>query len=143
MALSFDMAGPVFALALGMIGASVGCALAGMALHGKLAVTDEGSGQFIAITALPSSMGIYGFVLMLLMKNQIVGAGFSPLSGLIIGVMAGIAICFAAIFQGMAGATAIQAIARNPAAFGKAFAVLGIIESFALFSFVFALLLIY
>ena len=46
------------------------------------------------------------------------------------------------IYQGKCAATAIQASAKQPAIFGKAFSALAIVESFALFAFVFALLII-
>jgi len=47
-----------------------------------------------------------------------------------------------AIYQGMCAATGIQASAKQPAVYGKCLAALGIVESFSLFAFVFALLLI-
>jgi V/A-type H+-transporting ATPase subunit K len=61
------------------------------------------------------------------------------LSSIAIGAAAGIAIMLAAIYQGMCCATAIQATAKQPSIFGKTFVAIGIIESFALFAFVFAL----
>ena len=42
----------------------------------------------------------------------------------------------------MVCATGIQASAKQPAIFGKCFAAIGLIESAALFAFVFALLII-
>jgi V/A-type H+-transporting ATPase subunit K len=48
----------------------------------------------------------------------------------------------AAIYQGKACVSAILAVAKKPALFGKTFVAIGIIESFALFAFVFALLLL-
>ena len=68
--------------------------------------------------------------------------GISPLSAAFIGGMSGLAIMVAAIYQGMACASAIQATAKQPAVFGKTFIIIGVIESFALFAFVFALLLL-
>ena len=44
--------------------------------------------------------------------------------------------------RGRGAAAAIQASAKQPAVFGKALAALAIVESFALFAFVFALLLL-
>jgi V/A-type H+/Na+-transporting ATPase subunit K len=48
---------------------------------------------------------------------------------------------FFAIYQGKVIATAIQASAKQPAIFGKCAAAAGIVEGFAIFLFVFALLL--
>jgi V/A-type H+/Na+-transporting ATPase subunit K len=46
------------------------------------------------------------------------------------------------VFQGKCCVTAIQASAKQPGIYGKTFASVGIVESFALFAFVFALMLI-
>lgn len=140
--MNFDMIGPAIVLALGCLGSAIGCGIAGMASHGVMSRVDEGHGKFIGISAVPSSQSIYGFVLMILMKNAIVAGTLSALSGLGIGLFVGIAIMASSIFQGRCAATAIQASAKQPAIFGKTFAALGIVESFALFAFVFALLLL-
>ena len=139
--MDFSMFGPGIVLGLACLGSSIGCAIAGMASHGVMTHVDEGHAKFIGLSAAPSSQTIYGFILMLLMKRAIVAGSISSLSGIGIGLFVGLAICISAIFQGKAAATAIQASAKQPAIFGKTFAVVGIIESFALFAFVFALLL--
>jgi V/A-type H+-transporting ATPase subunit K len=135
------MVGPAIALGLGCIGSAIGCAIAGMASHGVMSRVEEGHGKFIGMSAVPSSQMIYSFVLMLLMKNAIIAGTLSVCGGIAIGVFSGSAIMFAAIYQGMCAATGIQATAKQPSLFGKCFAALGIVESFALFAFVFALLL--
>ena len=140
--MDFSMIGPAIVLGLGCLGSSIGCGIAGMASHGVMSKVDEGHGKFIGLSAMPSSQSIYGFVLMILMKNAIVAGTLSPISGIGIGVSVGIAIMASSIFQGKCAATAIQASAKQPGIFGKTFAALGIVESFALFAFVFALLLL-
>jgi V/A-type H+-transporting ATPase subunit K len=139
--MNFDMAGPALALGLGAIGSSIGCGIAGMASHAVMSRVEEGHGKFIGMAAMPSSQCIYGFILMYLMAAAIKDGSLSPMSGLAIGLCSGTAIMFSAIYQGKAAATGIQASAKQPAIFGKCFAALGIIESFALFAFVFALLI--
>lgn len=141
MDLNFDMAGPVFALALSSMGSCVGCAIAGAASHAVMSRVEEGHGKYVGMAAAPSSQSIYGFILMLLMSRAIRAGTLAPLSGLAIGVAAGTAFMFSAIFQGKVCATGIQASAKQPAIFGLCFAAIGIIESFALFTFVFSLLL--
>ena len=136
------MIGPVVVLALACLGSAIGCGIAGMASHGVMARVDENHGKFIGMSALPSSQAIYGFVLMLLMKNGIVAGTLTAWNGIGIGVFVGLAIMFSAIYQGMCAATGIQACAKQPAVYGKCLAALGIVESFSLFAFVFALLLI-
>jgi V/A-type H+/Na+-transporting ATPase subunit K len=141
--MNYDMIGPALALGLSGIGSSIGCGIAGMAAHGIMTRTEEGHGRFIAMSAMPSSQIIYGFILMLLMRDAIHNGTLSALSAIGIGALSGASIMFSSIYQGKAAATGIQATAKQPALFGKCFTALGIIESFSLFSFVFALMLIY
>lgn len=141
MNLSFDMVGPALSLGLSSMGCCVGCCIAGMASHAAMARTEEGHGKFIAISAAPSSQLIYGFILMLLMSQRIHAGTVTPLNGAIIGLACGGAFMFSAIFQGKVCATGIEASLKQPSVYGKCFAAVGIIESFALFAFVFALLI--
>ena len=140
--MDFSMVGPGIVLGLGCIGSSIGCGIACMASHGIMARVEEGHAKMVAITAIPSSQSIYGFILMILMKNHIAAGTLSPLSAIGVGLFVGLAIMASSIFQGMSAATSIQALAKQPAIFGKCLAGLAIIESFALFAFVFATLII-
>ena len=139
--MSYDMVGPALALGISSFGSAVGCSIAGTACHAVMARVEEGHGKFIGMSAAPSSQSIYGFILMLLMRNAIQAGTLSPLSGIGIGVGAGFAMFASSVFQGKTCATGIQASARQPSVYGKCWASIGIIESFALFAFVFALLL--
>jgi len=139
--MDFAMVGPALALGFGCIGSAIGCGIAGMASHGVMSRVEEGHGKFIGMAAAPSSQSIYGFILMLLMSRSIIAGTLSPMSGIGIGLASGLAIMASSIFQGKVAASGIQASARQPAVFGKCFAAVGIIESFALFAFVFALLI--
>jgi len=140
--MDFDMVGPGIVLGLGCLGSSIGCGIAGMASHGVMTRVEEGHGKFVGLSAVPSSQSVYGFILMVLMKNSIRAGTLSPLSAIGIAIFVGLAIMVSSIYQGKCAATAIQATAKQPGVFGLAFAALGIVESFALFAFVFALLLI-
>jgi V/A-type H+/Na+-transporting ATPase subunit K len=139
--MDYNMAGPALALGLSAIGSSIGCGIAGMASHAVMSRVDEGHGRYIAMAAMPSSQIIYGFALMFLMSRAILDGSVSPMDGVAIGFSSGSAIMVSAILQGKAAATGIQATAKQPAIYGKCFAALGIIESFALFAFVFAYML--
>ncbi len=141
--IDFAMVGPALVLGLACIGSCIGCGIAGMASHAIMCRVEENHGTFIGMSAMPSSQSIYGFVLMLLMKNSLVAGTLSPLSGIGIGLSVGLALLASAAYQGKCAATAIQASAKQPAIIGKSFAALGIVESFALFAFVFALLLVF
>lgn len=140
--MDYDMIGPAIVMGLGCIGSSIGCGIAGMASHGIMTRVDEGHGKFIALSAVPSSQSIYGFILMIMMKGAIKAGTLTGLGGIGIGFFVGIAIMSSSIYQGRCCVTAIQASAKQPAILGKTFAALGITESFALFAFVFALMLI-
>jgi V/A-type H+-transporting ATPase subunit K len=139
----FSMVGPALILGLSCFGSAIGCGIAGMACHGVMARVEEGHGKFIGMSAAPSSQSIYGFILMILMAGAIRAGTLSALSSIGIGLSIGAAMIASSVLQGMCAATGIQASAKQPAIFGKCFAAIGITESFALFAFVFALLLIY
>lgn len=140
--MDFSMVGPALVLGLGCIGSAIGCGIAGMASHAVMSRVEEGHGKFIGLSAAPASQSIYAFVLMILMKSSLEAGTLSPIGGIGIGLSVGAALLLSAMFQGMVGASAIQASAKQPAIFGKASAAVGIIESFSLFAFVFALILL-
>lgn len=140
--MDFNMVGPAIALGLSCIGCCVGCWIAGAASHAAMARSEEGHGKFIGMAAAPSSQVIYGFLLMLMMKRAIEAGTLSPIDAIAIGLFSGMAFVFSSIYQGRVCATGIQASLKSPSVYGKCFAAIGIIESFALFAFVFALLII-
>lgn len=140
--MDFNMVGPAVVLGLGCIGSSIGCGIAGMASHAVMSRVEENHGVFIGMSAVAASQSIYAFVLMILMKNSIQAGSLSPLTAIGIGFFVGFALLFSSVYQGMCAATGIQAAAKQPAIIGKCFTALGIVESFSLFAFVFALLLI-
>lgn len=140
--MNYDMIGPALVLGISSMGSAIGCSIAGSACHAVMARVEEGHGKFISMSAAPASQSIFGFILMLLMKNSIEAQKLSPLSAIGIGLSVGLALLSSSVFQAKACATAIQASARQPSVYGKSWAAIGIIESFALFAFVFALLLI-
>jgi V/A-type H+/Na+-transporting ATPase subunit K len=139
--MNIDVVGPAIVLGLAMIGSSFGCGIAGMASHAVMARIDEGHGKMIGMSAMPSSQAIYGFILMLLMNGAIKDGTLSAVGGIAIGTSVGLALLFSSYMQGKCCATGIQASAKQPAVYGKCFAAIGIVESFSLFAFVFALLL--
>jgi V/A-type H+-transporting ATPase subunit K len=126
-------------MALGAIGSIVGCALAGQAADGALLEVESGYGRFIGVSAMPSSQTIYGIVVMLSL-NRAVNLENAP--GLFaIGILAGLALMMSAIYQGKTCAAAIQASKSKPEVFGISIAPAAVVEGFAVFAFVFALIL--
>ncbi|MBS0629458.1 MAG: ATP synthase subunit C [Verrucomicrobia bacterium] len=140
--MDYGMVGPALVLGLGCIGSSIGCGIAGMATHAVMSRVEEGHGKFIGMSAMPSSQSVYGFVLMILMRGKIAEGELAPMNAIGIGAAVGVALLFSAVYQGMCAASGVQAAAKQPAIFGKCFAALGIVESFALFAFVFGTLLL-
>jgi V/A-type H+/Na+-transporting ATPase subunit K len=140
--MDLGMIGPALVLGLGCIGSAIGCGIGGMASHAVMSRVEENHGTFIGMSAVASSQSIYGFVLMILMRNKIAAGTLSPTVAIGIALPVGTALLFSALYQGMCAASGIQASAKQPGIIGKCFAALGIVESFALFAFVFALLII-
>ncbi len=124
-------------MAIGAIGSSIGCALAGAAACGAMLETEGGYGRFIGLTALPSSFVIYGIVVMFTLNREVTPENAGALFG--IGFFAGLAFLYAGIYQGRSCADAINAAKEKPEIFGLSIAPAAIIEGFAVFAFVFAL----
>lgn len=137
--MDFSMIGPAVVLALGCIGSSIGCGIAGMASHAVMSRVEENHGKFIGMSAMPASQSIYALVLTIQMQNKLLSGSLAPLSGVGIGIAVGFALLFSSVYQGMCAASGIQASAKQPAILGKSWVALGIVESFSLFAFVFAL----
>jgi V/A-type H+-transporting ATPase subunit K len=126
-------------MALGAIGSIIGCAVAGQAAIGAMVDTESGYGRYIGVSVMPSSQIIYGIVVMFTLQRDITVASAPALFG--IGILAGLALMFSAIRQGQACASAIHASKTKPEIFGLSLAPAAIVEGFAVFAFVFALVL--
>jgi V/A-type H+-transporting ATPase subunit K len=124
-------------MAIGAIGSAIGCALAGQAAIGAMLETEGGYGRYIGVSAMPSSMVIYGIVIMFTLNRSVSPENAGALFG--IGLFAGLAMLYTGIWQGRACASAIHASKEKPEIFGLSLAPAAIIEGFAVFAFVFAL----
>ncbi|MGI9507739.1 MAG: ATP synthase subunit C, partial [Geminicoccaceae bacterium] len=94
-------------------------------------------GRFIGLAAFPSSMVIYGIVVMFTLNREVTPENAGALFG--IGFFAGLALLYIAIWQGRAVAAAINAFKEKPEIFGLSVAPAAIIEGFGVFAFIFAL----
>ena len=142
-------AGMYAPMALGAIGSIVGCAIPGQAACGAMLDVDSGYGRFVGLSAMPSSQTIYGIVVMFTLQN----AATDPESGQLvltaqnaygifaIGLLVGLTLLLSALYQGRCLASAISASKSKPEIFGLSVAPAAIIEGFAVFAFVFALVL--
>ena len=126
-------------LALGAIGSMIGVGRGGLAAAGAMLEVESGYGRFVGVAAMPSSQTIYGIVVMLTL-NRVVTVGNSP--GLfVLGSLTGVALLISAMAQGSACAASINASKSKPEVFGISIAPAAVIEGFAVFVFVFALVL--
>jgi V/A-type H+-transporting ATPase subunit K len=132
-------AGLYGAMALGAIGSIIGCSIAGQAAIGAMVDTESGHGRFIGVSVMPSSQIIYGIVVMFTLQRDVTPETAPALFG--IGILAGLALMFSAMRQGQACASAIHASKSKPEIFGLSLAPAAIVEGFAVFAFVFALVL--
>ena len=138
-ALALGWIGIYSPMAIGAIGSSIGCAIAGQAGIGAMLETESGYGRYIGLSAFPSSFVIYGIVIMFTLHREVTGENAGALFG--IGLFSGLALLFAGIWQGRACASAINASKEKPEIFGLSLAPAAIIEGFAVFAFVFALVI--
>jgi V/A-type H+-transporting ATPase subunit K len=128
--------GPV---ALGSIGSMIGVTRAGQAACGALLEVESGYGRYIGASLLPSSQTIYGIVLMFTL-NRAVTAGNAP-ALFAVGALVALALLVSAVYQGAACASAIHASKSKPEVFGLSITPAAVVEGFAVFAFVFALVL--
>jgi len=136
-------------MALGAIGSMIGCAIPGQTACGAMLDVDSGYGRFVGVSAMPSSQTIYGIVVMFTLQAAVTDQESGQLSltstngyalfG--IGVLAGLALLVSAVYQGRCCASAINASKNKPEIFGLSIAPAAIVEGFAVFAFVFALVL--
>ena len=137
--LSLGWIGMFAPLALGAVGSMVGCSRAGQAACGALLETESGHGRFIGVSAMPSSQVIYGIVVTLSLNRELNMENAPGVFGL--GLLAGIALMVSGFAQGSAAASAINVSKSKVEIFGISLAPAAIIEGFAVFAFVFALVL--
>lgn len=124
-------------VAIGAIASAIGCGIAGQAGIGAMLDSEGGYGRYIGIAAFPSTFVIYGIVVMFTLDRVVTPENAGALFA--IGVSVGLALLFCGIWQGRACASAINAAKEKPEIFGLSLAPAAIIEGFAVFSFVFAL----
>lgn len=126
-------------MALSTIGSICGCTIAGQAAIGVMLDTESGYGKYIGVSVLPSTHAILGIVIMFTLNRAVTPQNAGGLFG--IGMLTGIALMICAIQQGYCCASAINATKNKPEIFGLSIAPAAIVEGFAVFIFVFALVL--
>jgi len=135
--LALGWAGLYAPVALGAIGSILGCAIAGQAAIGAMLETETGYGRYVGVSAMPSSQIIYGIVVMFSLIRDVTPATAPGMCG--IGTLTGLALMFSALRQGQCCASAINAAKTKTEIFGLSLAPAAIVEGFAVFAFIFAL----
>jgi V/A-type H+-transporting ATPase subunit K len=125
-------------VALSAIGSALGCTIAGKAACGALIEVDGGYGRYVGLSVLPSSIVIYGIVIMFSLNRPVTAATSAGLFG--VGILIGVALLYIGVLQGQCCAAAINSSKGKPAIFGLSVTPAAIVEGFAVFAFVFALI---
>lgn len=126
-------------MALGAVGSIVGCSISGQAAIGAMLDTETGHGRYIGVSAMPSSQVIFGIVVMFTLNRPV---NVDNAAGLFsVGVLAGLALMLSGIYQGQCCAAAIHASKAKPEIFGLSIVPAAIVEGFAVFAFIFALVI--
>ena len=137
--------GMAAALGLSALGSAFGAGFAGMASIGawKKCYASGKPAPFImiAFSGAPLTQTIYGFLLMNFIKSAMAGGG-DPGLALGVGIFGGLAIGLSALFQGKCAAAASDALGATGKGTANYFIVVGIVETVALFTLVFSLLML-
>lgn len=100
-------------LALAGIGSVKGTTIAGNAAEGALKKNPEKSGNYLVLSALPATQGIYGFVAFFTMLSKIKA---NPEAGLVVfgvGACVGVVCMISAIHQGQVCANGIIGVSQG------------------------------
>lgn len=112
--------GVALCVALSGIGSAYGVTICGNAAIGAYKKTPSASGSYIALSALPSSQGLYGFVGFFMLQGLLT-ADISPIQAAGVfgaGLALGLVALFSAIRQAKVCANGISAIGAGHNAFG-------------------------
>ena len=135
--------GMAAALGLSAAGSAFGAGFAGMSSVGAwkkcYAAGKPAPFIMIAFTGAPLTQTIYGFLLMNFINGS---AADNPGLALGVGLFGGLAIGMSALFQGKCAAAAADALGATGKGTANYFIVIGIVETVALFTLVFGLLLL-
>jgi V/A-type H+-transporting ATPase subunit K len=135
--------GAVAAMAFSAVGSGLGAYAGGAGAVGAwkklLAQGKPASFTLFTFVGAPLSQTIYGMILMITMTGK-ADAGYNPWALLGVGVAAGIGIGASAYGQGKVGAYCADAMAETGQGFSNYLAVIGIVETVAIFVLVFTLL---
>ena len=126
------------------IGSAYGVTIAGNAAIGALKKNDTAFGNFLVLTALPGTQGLYGFAIAAMIFTSIspdmdIVTGLSYLGASLPVAFTGLS---SAIPQGKVAAAGIQILAKKPEHFFKGVMYAVMVEMYAILGFVISFLLL-
>lgn len=127
-------------LSLAGIGSSIGTTTAGNAAEGALKKRPESSGNYMVLSALPATQGIYGFVAFFMMLSKMKS---DPEMGLVIfgvGLCVGLVCMLSAIRQGQVCANGIVGVSQGHDVFTNTLIYAALPEFYAILGLVGALM---
>lgn len=125
-------------LVLAGIGSAYGTTIAGNAAEGGLKLNPEKSGNFLVLSALPASQGIYGFVAFFMLRSEV---ATNPLAVFAIGTCVGAVCLISAIRQGQVCANGIIGVSQGHDVFTNTLIYAALPELYAILGLVGALML--
>ena len=125
-------------LALSGIGSAIGTTTAGNAAEGALKRKPEGSGNYMVLSALPATQGIYGFVAFFMLMGKVAESGGMVFG---IGVSVGLVCMLSAIRQGQVCANGIVGVSQGHDVFTNTLIYAALPEFYAILGLVGALML--
>ena len=127
-------------LALAGIGSAYGTTLAGHAAEGALKKRPEGSGNYMVLSAVPATQGIYGFVAFLIMLGKFNNDPALGVKIFGIGLFVGIVCMLSAIRQGQVCANGIINISQGHNVFANTLIYAALPEFYAILGLVGAIM---
>ena len=124
-------------LALAGIGSAIGTTIAGNAAEGGLKKKPEASGNFMVLSALPATQGIYGFVAFFMLMGNVPEQGLKVFG---IGLCVGLVCMISAIRQGKVYANGIVGVSQGHDVFTNTLIYAALPEFYAILGLVGALM---
>lgn len=127
-------------LALAGIGSAYGTTIAGNAAEGALKKRPEGSGNYMVLSAVPATQGIYGFVAFLIMLGKFNNDPTLGVKIFGIGLFVGIVCMLSSIRQGQVCANGIINISQGHSVFANTLIYAALPEFYAILGLVGAIM---
>ena len=121
-------------LGLSFIGSALGTTIAGNAAEGALKKNADGATNYMVLSAMPASQGLYGFVAFFVWLNK--DFAVDGLSLFAIGLAAGVTFLISAIRQGQVCANGIIGVSQGHDVFTKTLIYGALPELYAILAFV-------